>query len=88
MKIKVRPANPHVGIRADPGGKAVDIHVNPGGIEPVPEYQGDYVVDPLLDVDQTLETQGKKMTDDVTIKGMEVKIVHNESGGLTYYIGE
>lgn len=52
-----------------------------------PEYEGEYEVEPLLDTDQTLPTNGKKMTNDLTVKGMAVHIVHNPQGGLTYYIG-
>lgn len=56
--------------------------------ESVPPYKGDYVVEPLLDEDQTLETAGKKMLDDMTVKGMAVRIVHDPAGGLVYYIGK
>lgn len=55
--------------------------------EAVPPYEGDYVVEPLLDEDQTLETAGKKMKEDLTVKGMPVRIVHDPAGGLVYYIG-
>ncbi len=50
-------------------------------------YTGPYEVEAKLEEDQIMETNGKIMTNDMTFKGMEVKVVPNPAGGLTYYIG-
>ena len=53
---------------------------------PVPEYEGEYIVDPSFD-EQILETKDKKMTDDVTVNAIMVNTVSNPAGGNTVYIG-
>ena len=52
-------------------------------IEP---YDGDYTVDPLFTA-QTLQTNGLRMTDDVTINPIYVADTSNPAGGTTVYIG-
>lgn len=49
-------------------------------------YTGDYIVDPDFS-GKTLETKGKTMGEDVTVKPIEVTRVSNPSGGTTIYIG-
>lgn len=47
---------------------------------PAENYEGTYVVTPLADVEQTLETNGKIMTDDVTVKKVPSYGVSNDYG--------
>lgn len=54
-----------------------------GGGEP---YTGDYTVTPKVTA-QTLGTQGKTMTDDLTIKAIPYAEVTNISNGKTVTIG-
>ena len=56
---------------------------NGGGGDP---YTGEYTVTPTF-ADQTLETQGLYMLDDVTVEAIEVSRTTNPSGGTTVYIG-
>ena len=49
-------------------------------------YTGDYTVNPDFN-GKTLETKGKTMGEDVTVKPIEVTRVSNPSGGTTIYIG-
>ncbi len=49
-------------------------------------YTGDYDVIPIF-TDITLETRGKSMTDDVTVRSIPVKKVTNLTGGYTVTIG-
>ena len=75
---------------------AVDFALDPatmavyfGEIVPIgdiPAYTGTYNVDPKFTA-QKLETNGKKMLDDVTVEAIEVQRVSNTSGGRTVYIG-
>lgn len=51
-----------------------------------PHFAGPYVVTPDF-VQQTLETEGKIMDDDVDVKAIQVEVVSNTSGGNTVYIG-
>ena len=52
----------------------------------VPEYDGEYEVTPRL-VEQTLETNGKKMLDDVTVRVIPVTYTSNPYNGKTVVIG-
>lgn len=49
-------------------------------------YTGEYTVNPDFS-GKTLETKGKTMDEDVTVKPIEVTRVGNPSGGTTVYIG-
>lgn len=51
-----------------------------------PEYTGEYVVTPKAREDQILETKGKQMAENVTVKEIPVYRVSNNSGGQTVYI--
>lgn len=57
-----------------------------GREEKIEEYEGLYEVEPTFN-EQTLETSGKKMTDDVTVNEIAVRSVQNLSGGMTVTIG-
>lgn len=62
------------------------------GLQPVTEYIGgeryigDYIVTPKVK-SQTLQTSGKVMEDNVTIKSIPFFNVSNTSGGSTVFIG-
>lgn len=49
-------------------------------------YTGEVEVTPTVTDQQILETAGKLVEDDITVKAVPVSIVTNPSGGLTYYI--
>lgn len=51
-------------------------------------YDGEYVVTPLAKNEVVLETSGKIMLDDVTVRKVPYFETSNESGGYTVYIGE
>lgn len=57
-----------------------------GGSASYETYNGPYIVDPDF-TGSTLETRGKMMRDDVTVKPIEVARVSNTQGGKTVYIG-
>lgn len=61
------------------------VDVNVEGTD-IPDYEGSYVVIPKV-TDQILDTQNKKMTDDLTIKEITYSVFDNEKG-LTVQIGE
>ena len=52
----------------------------------VPPYTGEYVVIPRL-TEQVLETDRKRMTDDVTVKEIPVTYTLNPQNGRTVVIG-
>lgn len=52
----------------------------------MPVYDGAYEVTPEWYV-QTLATRNKQLTDDVTVKSIQLEMVSNLSGGKTAYIG-
>lgn len=49
-------------------------------------YSGDYDVSPDF-TGKTLDTANKTLTDNITVKPIEVQTMSNSSGGLTVYIG-
>lgn len=54
--------------------------------KPLPEYEGEYVVDPKFEP-QKLETTKKSLYDDVTVNEIAVLEVGNLGGGYTMTIG-
>ena len=54
----------------------------------LPKYTGEYTVTPEVDTAQTLETAGKYLTNDVTVKAIPDYEVTNEAGGNTFIIGK
>lgn len=50
-------------------------------------YTGEYEVSPKFN-EQVLETKGKTLDDDVTVKAILVSRTTNPAGGKTIYIGE
>lgn len=53
----------------------------------LPTYDGEYSVTPKVN-SQTMETEGKLMSDNLTINSIPYFDVKNQSGGNTIYIGE
>ena len=49
-------------------------------------YEGAYEVTPVMNNNIVLETEGKMMQDDVTVKKIPHYEIENESGGTTVYI--
>ena len=54
--------------------------------KPLPEYEGEYIVDPKFEP-QKLETTKKSLYDDVTVNEIAVLEVGNLGGGYTMTIG-
>lgn len=52
----------------------------------LPAYTGDYTVTPKT-TEQTLETAGKRMTDNIHVQSIPFYEVSNEQGGVSVYIG-
>lgn len=50
----------------------------------IPEYDGDYIVTPLAYRQTILETFGKRMADDVTVKEVPFYEVSNTKGKTVY----
>lgn len=71
---------------AQAAGKTVTVAALP--VRPLerPAYAGPYAVDPLF-TGQTLQTNGKRMTDDLTVEPIYVSDTQNPAGGITVYIG-
>ena len=62
-----------------------------GGVavwQDLPKYGGTYTVTPEVGTGQTLETAGKYLTNDVTVKAIPDYEVTNEAGGNTFIIGK
>ena len=55
--------------------------------EQVETYDGEYIVTPKVDETQTLQTQNKKMVQDVTVLEIPYAEVSNAAGGETVTIG-
>lgn len=53
----------------------------------IPAYDGSYEITPLPYTDTLMETNGKRMTDDVTVLAIPYYETTNESGGYTVNIG-
>lgn len=50
----------------------------------LPEYEGDYIVTPLAYEQIVLETSGKRMADDVTVREVPFYEVSNTKGKTVY----
>ena len=50
-------------------------------------YEGPYEVTPKADEQQTLQTKGMSMKEDMTVKAIPYFDVSNNAGGQTIYIG-
>lgn len=56
--------------------------------EPIETYTGDYVVIPLADEAVVLDTNGKMMTDDVTVQQVPYFETTNPTGKTVYIASE
>ena len=84
IKINVLEPSPlKVQISEEIIGVKIDTPVISAG---VPIYMGDYEVTPLAWEDQTLETEGKEMLQNVTVFKVPKWDTANPSGGRTCYI--
>lgn len=76
-------------VHIDPGKERnATLRISGGSGPKYPFYTGPTEAEALLEVDQTLETQGKVLRENVVFHGMKVRIVTNPAGGLTYYVGD
>ena len=88
MKLSVNFMPPSVSISV--GTPEVDILFRDrvirdgSSLEP---YTGEYTVTPMVKVEQTLETNGLRMTDDITVLKIPYYETTNLSGGYTAIIG-
>lgn len=74
-----------VGGRIDAKGR-MSGKVKSAETKPLPEYEGEYVIDPKFE-DITLETKKKSLYDDMTVKAITTLEIDNEQGGTTFIIG-
>lgn len=66
----------------------VDAAIEAAIAENMPEvYAGPYTAEAMADADTALQTAGKRMEQDVTVKKISVAEVTNQSGGYTVTIG-
>lgn len=54
----------------------------------VPTYTGDYTVTPKVAEETVLQTKGRKMIKDVTVRKIPQYEVSNQAGGETLIIGD
>ena len=83
VQVKTNPAR--VGITVKHEKPTMGVTVIRG--ESVPKYHGTYEVVPQAWQDVTLETQGKKMEQDVLVHQIPFYETSNPQGGMTIYIG-
>lgn len=69
------------------GSGAIELTVSQGGGRDVPHYHGSYDITPLPEEDQTLQTMGKMMDDNVIVREIPYFETSNPQGGVTAYIG-
>ena len=81
MRLHVCLREEDVCMNVDFGNYQV-IHI----VEPLPEYQGSYIITPKL-TGQWLDTDNKKLTDDIHVLAIPRMDVSNPSGGVTVTIG-
>jgi hypothetical protein len=53
----------------------------------IPRYDGSYEIVPLAFTDTVMNTEGKRMEDDVTVLAIPYYETTNEGGGYTVIIG-
>ena len=87
LEISVEGQHRQMEISMGGSHKYMAIEIERGGSLPVPEYEGPYNVVPTLYYGQALETEGKKMSEDVTVDPIPVTITSNPYGGETVVIG-
>ena len=90
MKLKVRFSETANKISPIFGERTKKLSPNMGELHTVTEYLGEqytgaYEVTPKLEA-QTLPTKDKVLTNNLTVKEIEIHRVKNSSGGITVYI--
>ena len=55
-------------------------------IEPIPTYEGSYSVRPQIQA-QVLDTEEKKMEEDLEVQGIPLEQTSNQAGGVTLVVG-
>lgn len=85
IRIQVNRLTPEVTVAVEQEPPQIFFRINRGGTYHMP-YDGPYTVDPLF-TEQVLETNGKRMTDDVTVHEIRVFEASNPQGGKTVTIG-
>lgn len=84
MEISSQQRSMNLGITGN--ARYITMEIERGTL-PLPEYEGPYDVTPALYFSQMLDTQGKKMTDNVTVGAIPIQSVSNPQGGRTVTIG-
>ena len=85
MKIKTNTNKP-VKMDVNTGGRIDMSIVSGGGGALIPTYKGEYEVIPKAHDTQTLETQGRKMTENVVVLPVPYWEFTNPAHGNTVYI--
>lgn len=68
-------------------GKILRVEGGKWVAESLPTYDGEFVVTPSADNDQTLLTSGKYNASDITVEKIPYAEVSNPAGGVTVIIG-
>lgn len=87
IQISVNRSVPDVSIGVARNWKTVEFDIDKGGEYHLP-YDGPYEVDASFYYAKVLDTYGRVMGDDVTVKKIPVLEVSNPQGGKTVTIGE
>ena len=86
LSIRGRLSNSHHILGALLGDNSISGKLTIPTYVDVDIYSGDYDVSPDF-TGKTLDTANKTLTDNITVKPIDVQTMSNSSGGLTVYIG-
>jgi hypothetical protein len=68
-------------------GKILQVKEGVWSAEELPTYDGEFIVTPAVDNEQTLLTAGKYAEANITVEKIPITSVSNSSGGNTVIIG-
>lgn len=88
MQIVTRMRQPNkdrLNIKVTQPSLGLSVRIKIGGIA-IQEYEGAYIITPSGEI-QILETNQKKMNDDVTVLAVPYAETANSAGGITVTIG-
>lgn len=86
IRIEVDKETPNISIGVNRNWKTVTMEVDKGGEQHLP-YDGPYVTDASFYFDRILRTNGRVMSDNVTVNRIPVLEASNPQGGKTITIG-
>ncbi len=81
--VPTKPVHMHVSVRQT----ALPMTVAGGGGSTLPAFPGPYLVTPEAWFEQSFETAGKRMTQDLVVDAIPYALTSNTAGGYTATIG-